>query len=291
MDDYQPISPKEIDRAYFFLTHKKLFIKIAFGFAILVLAIIYVVLIINIITLVRTPSFSNMAAQLSGTINWASYHASRAPQPILTTTTKFVPLGDGRYNLVAFVENPNDDWSAKSFQYKFVVNGQELQIEESFLNPAEKRMILEMGYNSPVSIQELQFNVGNVSWRRFENDIPEINWDISNVSYKPARTVTIENEAVDVPASVNWTATNLSLYDFWEVGWQIALFDGDRLIGVNQVNSVDFMSLESREMSPAWLKELPRVNKVEIFPVVDWLDKDNFKSYYQEEREIDRVNR
>ncbi|RJQ35342.1 hypothetical protein C4566_00810, partial [Candidatus Parcubacteria bacterium] len=89
---------------------------------------------------------------------------------------------------------------------------------------------------------------------------------------------------------VTWQAQNLSLYDFWEVDWQIALFDGDNLVGVNEAKSRDFKSLESRDIEVAWLKDLPRVTKVQIFPVLNWLDKDNFTSYYQEEREVDRVN-
>ncbi len=290
MNDYQPISKGEIAKAYFFLTHKKLFIKIGFGSAVFILVIIYIVLITNIVSLLRTPSFDNMAAQISSNINWAAYHQSRTPRPILTTTTKFLALGDGKYNLVAFVENPNNDWSAVSFKYKFVVNGQELETRESFLNPGENRLVLKMSYANPRPIDELKLNLGDVSWRRFENDIPQVNWDIKDASYVPARTITINSEAVDVNAVVSWNAKNLSLYDFWGVRWQIALFDSDRLIGVNEINSTDFESLEDRKIEVSWLKDLPRVTKVEIFPVVDWLDKDNFKSYYQEEREVDRVN-
>ncbi|RJQ33331.1 hypothetical protein C4566_03635, partial [Candidatus Parcubacteria bacterium] len=226
MDVYQPIKQKEIERAYFFLTHKNLFKKIAYALAIFIIVVIYIFLIIGIIGVVRNPNFDNMAAQINSSINWAAYHSARAPEPLFSGASKFLSLGENRYNLVSFVENPNTNWAAGSFKYKFIVNGQELETKETFLNPGEKRLLLRMSYESSQPINDLKMNLGDVSWYRVDNDIPQIAWDIREASYFPSRTITEEGKDLKINPLVTWQAQNLSLYDFWEVDWQIALFDG-----------------------------------------------------------------
>jgi len=289
MNDYQPIDQKEIERAYFFLTHKALFKKLGLISVVVVTALIYVLLVVNVISIFQRNNFNEIALKLDSGLDWGSYHKARAPQALMANSTRFLVTENGKYTLMAFVENPNQDWFVTNFKYKFLVNGQELETKETFLNPGEKRILLQANYSGS-SITDLKVDIGNVSWRRFEKDAPEIIWDIQEAHYFPARTITDNGDALDINPTVSWTAQNMSLYDFWEVGWQVALFDGDRAIGVTEIKSLDFKSLEKRDIEVSWLKDLPRVTKVEIFPVLNWLDKDNFKSYYQEERESDRVN-
>ena len=48
-----------------------------------------------------------------------------------------------------------------------------------------------------------------------------------------------------LPARVVWQATNDSLFDFWQVPWQVAVYNQDRLVGVSELLVEDFKSLDA----------------------------------------------
>jgi hypothetical protein len=278
MNDYKPLSSTEIERGYFFLTHKDIIKKGILGAGIFVLVIVYIILLVNVIGFVQKSGWQSMAVGMSENPNWAAKHTRGAPMPILTTNVQSLSLGNRLHVLVAFVENPNPDWSARNFKYRFVVDGQALAEEESFLNPEEDRMLIKFGYESSKPPSDIRLDVDAFDWRRFENDVPIVNWEILDVNYYAASREEVNGEDVIVDPRVRWWAQNLSLYDLWEAKFQVALFNGDKLVGVSELLSKDFIALQKKDLEVVWLNDLPRVTNTEIYPVVDWLDYDNFKT-------------
>jgi len=279
MNDYQPLSPKELERGYFFLSHKDLLKKIALAWFILVIALIYGLAIFNLIRLFRSPSWSSLATSISASrTDWSGFHKDRSPREIVVAAPQYISLGNRRYDLAAFVNNPNNDWALAEFEYNFVVNGQELAIQTSFLNPGEDRLIAKIGYLAPESIGSVQLNLGRMSWRRYSEDTPVIDWEIQNIKYQPVSRQTLGKESFVVPPRVSWEARNMSLYDFWEVGWQVVLLSGDKMVGVKESRAADWQSLQSQPMELVWLEDLPRVTKTLVYPALNWLDFDNYKN-------------
>ncbi|MBT6691387.1 hypothetical protein HOB10_03585 [Candidatus Parcubacteria bacterium] len=284
MNDYKPLTTKELERGYFFLTHKGALRKMLFGAGIFVVVIVYIILLINAIGFVQKAGWQHMAMGIGQGSNWAARHAQGAPMPILTKNVQALSLGDRRYALVAFIENPNEDWAARSFKYRFVVDGQALPEEEAFMNPSvnplkkEERMLIKFGYESSRPPSDVRLDVDAFQWRRYENDSPVINWDVLDIRYYAASRESLNGNDVIVDPHVDWWAQNLSLYDLWEAKFQIALFNGDRLVGVNEILSKDFISLQKKELEVIWLNDLSRVTTTKVYPVVNWLDYDNFKA-------------
>ena len=277
MDDYRPLTQKEIDRGYYFLTHRPMFKKALYGIAIAILALSYILVISNVIKYVTGTSFDYLALQMAESNDWAAYHQSRQPRDIDVSATQFLSIGGGRYNLLAKISNPNDDWSVSEFEYTFVINGKAIESKTSFLNPSGEHLLLEIGHKSTQPISKLNIVVEDIKWRRWENDTPVIEWQLKDITFKPLTREVIDDDTIILQPQVNWEAKNMSLYAFWDVDWQVVLYNADRIVGLAEVKSKEFNSLESRQIETIWLNDLPRVTKTEVQPLLNWLDSDNFK--------------
>ena len=289
MDDYKPLSQKELERGYYFLTHRPMLMKTMYGVAIVILVLVYLVVVNNVIKYVTGTSFNTLALQMDKNPDWASYHQNRVPQDIDVSATQFLSIGGGRYNLLAKVSNPNDDWSVSEFSYTFIVNGKALESKTSFLNPSEEHLLLEIGHESTQAISDLKVIIDDIKWRRWENDTPVILWQTKDITFKPLSREVVGKDTITVQPRVTWEAINMSLYHFWEVDWQVVLYSADRVIAVAEVKAQDFDSLESRQLEAVWLNDLPRVTRTEVWPLLNWLDSDNFKEVTADREDGNRV--
>lgn len=278
MDPYQPLKPSQIERAYFILSNRDKILKITMAVGIAAVLAIYGWLIFNLAALISAGSYESMAASIMPQSDWENYHRARAPEDLSIQSPIFLSIGESRYNLVATIENLNSDWSAYRVAYHFVVNGQELESQSAFVNPLEQRFLIQTAYQTVLPINNLQVVIDDIVWQRYENQVQPINWDITQTAYTPVGNVDTPSGPTTVPANASWMARNLSLYNFWEVEFQVAIYSGDRMVGVNSIRAKDFNSLENRALSAVWLHNLPRVNNVKIFPLVNWLDENNYKT-------------
>jgi len=277
MNDYTPLTQKQLERGYFFLTHKAFYRKVALIVSILSLVIFYSTIVWGVVGIVKSSDYQALALSLSNKEDWNTYHNQRQPILLEASNTSVLPLGNKKYNLIAFIENQNNDWSITEFDYTFIINGQAIESEKGFLNPGEKRMLLKLGYKSKEAIKDLEVQLDNIKWRRFDNNVPVINWGISNLKFYPVTRKTVDKKTEEIPAHVNWAAENLSLHHFWDVGFQVVLFSGCKVVGVQEINASNFISLEQRDFKIPWLEDLPRISKTEVFPILNWLDYDNYK--------------
>ncbi|PWB39105.1 MAG: hypothetical protein C3F02_00595 [Parcubacteria group bacterium] len=279
MNDYQPLTPKELERGYFFLSHKETFRRAGLVLFAVVIVVIYGLVVFNLIKLLQSPGFNQLARSLNqSSFDWSAYHKKMAPQEIVLSAPQFVSLGNRRYDLVAFVNNPNPDWAVPEFSYKFVANGQELPEEKSFLNPGEDRVVIHTAYSPSETLGDLKVVLGDVRWRHYDNDAPVIDWELNNIIYVPVTRETVDKKSFVVSPRVSWEAKNISLYDFWNVSWQVVILSGDKVVGVKEYQTPNFNSLQSRSMEVVWLGDLPRVSKALVYPALNCLDKSNFKT-------------
>ncbi|MCD4760974.1 hypothetical protein K8R42_03690 [bacterium] len=290
MNDYQPLSPKELERSYFFLTHRRTFIKAFFGVAILALLVLYGIMFLNLFGYLRAGNCQNVAMALTENVHdWTAYHQQRQPTPIKVMPAQFLALGSRRYNLVAYIENPNPDWSVTSFQYYFVANGQPLPAEIAYINPGESKMILTTGYEAPLPLSNVDVVVSDFKWRRDEGDLPPIAIVVNNIRFLPA-TERIQGERIiQLPATVSWQAENNSLYNLWEINFQIALFSNNKLASVEEIVVRDFFSLEKKDLEAVWTSDLSRITSTEVYPVFNKLDFDNYKDLYVDPSSDNRI--
>jgi hypothetical protein len=289
MDYFQPLSQKDLDRGMYFLQHKAMFIRLAWIAAILVIVGIYVALAFNVLRYVQAPSWLEISQNFKSNGVWSAYHQEKAPLEVELGQAHALTLGNGVYNLVATIKNPNADWLVSSLDYKFIINGQDLPVRTGFLNTADQHLLLQLGYKTDAPIGSVNVKIDNVRWQRLTNETPQISWPITDLKYQSASSVQVGGVNVALPTQVTWQAQNKSLFNFWEVGWQVALFANDNIVGVAEINERDFKSLEIRNIEANWAYNLPNATRAEVWPILNWLDKNNFKSAESNPNNQDRI--
>ncbi len=281
MSDYKPLTEKDLEKGLFFLKYKALFKKILWSLDIFIVIIIYFKFIIDIVKYFKSPSFYVLAQKIDYNLDWQSDHKKRAPIQPEVSEAQYLSIGDKRYNLIAFIENPNKDWAVKEFEYRFIINGQVLNIQKAFLNPGEKRFLIKLAFESQKTIKKIEIETGNLQWRRYNNDTKIVDWSLTDIRFNPLSN--------DLPAQVFWTAQNMSLFDLRKVIFQIALFNGNKLIAVNEIQASDFMSLDKKELDSIFWYSLPRVTETQVFSIFNWIDNSNYKYLDTEVSEGSRV--
>jgi len=188
------------------------------------------------------------------------------------------------------VENPNTDWLATKLTYRFVVNGQAQANKETFVLPVSNKFLLQLAYQAKTSIQSVQIEILETTWQRVgETDFNV--FTLNDPQYLGPNIQVVEDKKIDLPARVVWQATNDSLFDFWQVPWQVAVYNQDRLVGVSELLVEDFKSLETKDLEVVWLYDLPRITKVLVTPQLNIKDKNNIKNQNKDNKTIeDRVN-
>jgi hypothetical protein len=277
MNDYQPLTPQEVAKGYLWLKYRPLIKKIIFGGGIFLVGGVYVILVLGLIKYFGQTSFEATAANLMVGPDWQAIHRQTQPQPVVASGAQFLSIGPRRYNLVAFINNPNNNWGVTNFKYKFVVNGQDLDQLTGFINPGENRLLLQIGYEAKQPLTDLKVVISDFKWQRLFSDFSAPSFPISQVKFTPLIKEEVAGEQVEFKPRVSWQAQNLSLNDYWEVDWQVALFNGDILVGVNNLKVKDWPALQSKDLEVVWLNDLPRVTRTEIYPLLNWFDSYNIK--------------
>ncbi|MBT4349589.1 hypothetical protein HOD19_02295 [bacterium] len=286
MGAYRQVSDEDLKKGYWWLTHKEVVAKASIIGAVLLLVLLYVSLFFGFNKQLNALTLDQQSQHLDQTFDWSSYHEQRKPRQIQISASESFAVNNRLYNLVAAVQNPNNDWSIAKLDYRFIVDGVAADIQSTYLNPGEDKLLMRLGYKVTKAIKKVTVEIVDVSWRRFDSQVPVINWEVNAVEYTPAYSV----DGSNLPARVTWQAKNLSLYNLWGIDWQVALYNRDRLVAVNQIRTDDWNALESRELEAVWLYGLSSITKAEVFPVINWLDEDIFKTIQEIERGIDRVN-
>ena len=269
MVDYKPLKEKDLDKALFFLKHKTLFKKILFSLAIFIIVLIYFKLLLSFIQYFRSSNYYLLAQEIDYSLDWQTHHQARAPQEPEISEAQYLAIGNQKYNLVAFITNPNEDWAVLEFEYRFLVNDQPLKTQKAFLNPGEGRFLITLAYESKEAIKKIEIETANWYWRRYNNDTKVVNWSLTDIKFNPLSS--------DLPAQAFWTAQNMSLFDLRKVIFQIVLFNGQKLIAVNEIQASDFMSLDKKEIDSIFWYSLPRVTETQVLTLFNWLDNSNYK--------------
>ena len=229
----------------------------------------YFKLLLSFIQYFRSSNYYLLAQEIDYTLDWQAHHQARAPQEPEVGEAQYLAIGNQKYNLVAFLTNPNEDWAVVEFEYRFLVNDQPLKTEKAFLNPGEGRFLITLAYESKEAIKKIEIETANWYWRRYNNDTKVVNWSLTDIKFNPLSS--------DLPAQAFWTAQNMSLFDLRKVIFQIALFNGQKLIAVNEIQASDFMSLDKKEIDSIFWYSLPRVTETQVLTLFNWLDNSNYK--------------
>ncbi len=168
--------------------------------------------------------------------------------------TKAMSAGEGRYNLVAFLENPNSLYGASQFAYQFkAFNGAGKEIAahngESFLLPGEEKYLFAIDVKAPEAIHSVSLDIKKAVWQQFS-------------AYQEPTLLVINKKIYPIRIGKFRTAAegrllNDSIYNLRTVNIKVILFGkNNELLAVNTTFLGDVKAHEKRDFRVFWDKEI-----------------------------------
>lgn len=192
----------------------------------------------------------------------------------------FVEGGNGQYDVLGKVYNPNDEIGAASFTYIAELkdgsgNVLAMRSGKSYILPQENKYILELNLAAQSSPVTVSIRISEVEWAKFSGyqEKPAIN--IYQKRYGPISSGAGFGEAYGL-------LSNESSYDFRSIIVRVILRDGDgKPLAFNTTEMRTVRSREERDFRLVWPSAFPgTVEKVEMEVDADVYHSDNFMRQY-----------
>lgn len=206
---------------------------------------------------------------------------AKAPEvvPIAVKEKSFVFGGQGKFDVMARISNPNSKYGADKFDYKFVLKGADGSVltERSgtdFILPAGSKYIVETNLETNNQPANVEFSISNSEWQEFTGyEEPQLN---------------IYNKRYDLISSgvgfskVYALMRNESPFDFNVVKIKIVLRDADgKPIALNSTEMRTILSNEQRDFTLIWPTSFPGdVQGIDVEAQANVFDSQNFIKTY-----------
>lgn len=192
---------------------------------------------------------------------------------------KFVAAGHGKYDLLAKVRNPNNDYGSQSFAYEFVLKdsaGKVLARDNGhgFILPAETKYILKINLAAEDIPASVEFNVLETKWETFQGyEKPQL-----NIYHKRYNLISPGLGYSEVYGLLR----NESKFDFGTIKVNIVLRDSiGQPLALNSTQMMTVMAGEERDFRLFWPTSFPgEVSQVEIEAEADVFSNENFIKRY-----------
>ena len=197
----------------------------------------------------------------------------------------FIYGGQGKYDLMAKIYNPNEKLGSPGFKYEFIlrdVTGAELakKTGSSFILPSETKYVLAVGMESNQIAANVDFRIYDASWVEFYGyEKPQLG--IYSKHYNLISSGVGYSEALGI-------VRNESPYDFNVIGINIVLKDSaGKAVALNQTEIRTVSSNEEREFRLIWPTSFPGdVTQVEMGAEVNVFDSQNFVNKYLDSKKF-----
>ncbi len=200
-------------------------------------------------------------------------------QPLEIAEKAFVYGGPGKYDVLAKIANPNNQFGSPVFSYEFILrdfSGQEIARRSGteFILPAETKYILETGLATEMIPQKVEAKITGARWEKFfEYEKPRLNiynkrYDLisGGIGYSEAYGL-VRNES---PFDFNFIKVNVVLRDASE-----------KVLALNSTNMYTVSASEQRDFRLLWPTSFPGdVENLEIEAEADVFHSQNFIKKY-----------
>ncbi len=188
---------------------------------------------------------------------------------------------DSAYDAYITMQNPNQKhWGI--FSYCFKYGETNIECGEDFILPEQKKIVSALGIKADSIPNNLRFVINQITWKKLDaHKIP--NWNtyknerqqikINNVSFKPTSSDLSEKISLN---SLSFSVSNQGAYGFWEAPFTIALYRGNRVVGLGKYTLKELGSYDTKDVNITWPGNLLGVNDIDITPDINLMDEDNY---------------
>ncbi len=202
-------------------------------------------------------------------------------KPFEIKSVSMVTGGQGRYDVIVEIKNPNSIYGAKKIPYVIVLRDAEgIEIErvenESFALPSQSRYIAELNIpsNTVPARAEAIINSKEIQWVKF-------------VDYEDPNFVVSGERFGTVESGINYAqafgiVNNRSTFDFQDVGVIVILKnEKNKPIAVNKTVMRDLIAYRQRDFSLSWPYRFPgKITTMEVEVEANVYDSENFIKKY-----------
>lgn len=220
----------------------------------------------------------------SGIINHSAILAVSAKN-LLFTPAGVLRSNGKKYDFFVKAQNPNNRHAAE-FDYYFLSDGHQTGKRSGFILPGESKYLLSLSNELDFKPANARIKFENFRWIRInKHTIPDwkiyrdkrLNIKISGIKFIPAG-----KNALSDKVKLNYlefTASNKTNYNYWNVDFVILLYRGANIVGVNKYDIDKFMSGQVRQETVNWPGLISRVDRVAIIPEINIVKNDIYIKY------------
>jgi hypothetical protein len=220
---------------------------------------------------------SQIAQMTRPSINYASFRETMAPQPLIIDNTVALNAGEGTYDIVARVTNPNmSHWV--DFDFEFDSGSALAPLKRDFIIPGGVKFISLLGVKSSSPLGSAEVVITNIAWHRINKHViqPDLNtWALSRLNFVVSDIAFVPPAAEDQlrVSRATFKVKNDTGFGYRKIGFFVSLIgSGGGLIGVNYVTISDLRPHEVRQVDASWFYVLPSVSRVEVAPDINIFD-------------------
>lgn len=197
-----------------------------------------------------------------------------APVELSVDSVAVVSRDAQHADLVAFVTNSNQGWTARSVTYHFTVDGVAVPSVTSFSNQASTRPYIQRNVSAASSSPEVHFVIERVDWGRgLDATMPAAEFDVSKSDLTPTTVSTGHGSFITV--TLKATITNRSVYGYHLVRVPIILKNGEQIVGLDELSINEWPALKDKSITLTWPYPITEATIAEIQPQVSRTDTTN----------------
>lgn len=203
-----------------------------------------------------------------------------AIMPINIISSQFFKVGQGQYDFVAQLSNPNVSYGASRLEYSliFLKDGSEIQTNKgvSYILPGQTKWLVFTVLKIPEEVGSIRLIINNAQWEKLNILNNMVSFVLRRKDYHTTQKST----------EFNGVLYNDSNFNFDKVDLAVILFDdAGGIVGVNRTDIRTFISKSERGFNVVWPFVLGNVIRQDVEASTNLFENSNFiKSYGSQER-------
>lgn len=207
-------------------------------------------------------------------ISYEEFKKRNLPSPLKVAQVVALPTTDRRFDFLSRVQNTNPRWWLE-FDYHFLYGSESSPSAHAFVLPSSEKYIGVFGVSTQGSPGGVQMIIDRVAWHHISNkEIPDIG------QYRDARLRFTTEGIKFIPPSaeegltsgrVEFSITNRSVFNFWNVPLQVILFRGNKIVTMTEVHIEPLRAGETKTVDVR-VPETESVTRVQVYPDINIFD-------------------
>ncbi len=214
-----------------------------------------------------------------------SYYLERSAVDLRLHPAKIILGTANKRDILAQVQNPNDDYWAR-FTYYFLNNNEKIGERKGFILPGETKQLLVLGQDISTSFGGIKLAIKDIEWGRinphefgvwekFKED--HLDFKFSNIVFSPSTgSLLTEKTPLNI---LSFHVENNTSFNYWNVPLIISLYNYKDLVSVISYQLNDFESNSSFDTSFTLPGNFRKITNIEIVPDLDISRDDLYKKF------------